>query len=399
MRSFFGTRRQAEDALREFIDEIKKGVLVRDRKRTVGDYLTDWLAQKRVRLASKTYIAYKMHVRKYIAPAIGDIPLASLRKEHVRKAISAWGSTEIAGRKVSPRTVHHVFSTLRTALHDAQEDGLITVVPLGARMAPAKGKAEISALDETQVLALLDYLSATPIGTPTRVAIHTGLRRGELLALTWDAIDLERRVLHVRQAIELAVEDGKRVVRFKDPKTPESWREVALSALAIAALRSQRAEQTRVRLALGGAWGDENLVFPNPRTGKPWNPDTFSSEFLQRVAASGLPKVTFHGLRHSFASISLRAGTPLKVVSEMLGHTTTAITADLYTHGLGELKADAADRLDAIFEKAQARRVVSGEQKGSWAKCGPISISTSKKARQIRAKMVAPAGFEPALPP
>jgi hypothetical protein len=104
--------------------------------------------------------------------------------------------------------------------------------------------------------------------------------------------------------------------------------------------------------------------------------------------------VSFHGLRHSYASISLRAGTPLKVVSEMLGHTTTAITADLYTHVLGDLKAQAADRLDAIFQSAEKRHAV-GAESGAWAKCGPIERPTSKKVSKIRPLVVAPTGIEP----
>lgn len=114
------------------------------------------------------------------------------------------------------------------------------------------------------------------------------------------------------------------------------------------------------------------------------------------MKASGLPKVTFHGLRHSYASISLRAGTPLKVVSEMLGHTTTAITADLYTHVLGDLKAEAADRLDAIFQSAEKRRAV-GAESGAWAKCGPIDRAPSKKLSKIRPDLVGPTGFEDSL--
>jgi hypothetical protein len=94
----------------------------------------------------------------------------------------------------------------------------------------------------------------------------------------------------------------------------------------------------------------------------------------------------------------LRAGTPLKVVSEMLGHTTTAITADLYTHVLGDLRADAADRLDAIFEKAEKRRAASFKQ-SPWANCGPIANQQIKNARQVRRSVVAPTGFEPVLPP
>ena len=169
-----------------------------------------------------------------------------------------------------------------------------------------------------------------------------------------------------------------RAVRFKAPKTEKRRREVAPTAGAIAVLRSQHAQQSELRLHLSGPFGDERLVFPDPRTGEPWKPDTFSNEFLRAVKASRLPKVSFHGLRHSYASISLRAGTPLKVVSEMLGHTTAAITADLYTHVLGDLKAQAADRLDAIFDEVEIRRA-AGAESDAWAKCGPIKRLTPKR--------------------
>jgi integrase len=280
-------------------------------------------------------------------------------------------------------------------MHDALDDGAITVLPFGRRMAPKKGRSEISALDETQILALLEYLDQTLVGPVTRLAIYTGMRRGELLALTWDAVDLERRVLHVRRSLEVTGSGKTRTVHFKAPKTDKSRRDVALTAGAVELLRSRHAEQSQLRVFLGGPLGDEQLVFPNPRTGEPWKPDTFSNEFLRAVKASKLPKVTFHGLRHSYASISLRAGTPLKVVSEMLGHTTTAITADLYTHVLGDLKAEAADRLDAIFSDAEKRRAVAGEQP-AWAKCGPIEKPITKKVSKIKPILVAPTGIESA---
>ena len=140
-------------------------------------------------------------------------------------------------------------------------------------------------------------------------------------------------------------------MRFKAPKTEKSRRDVALTAGAIALLRSHHARQSEVRVFLGGPLGDEQLVFSDPRTGELWKPDTFSNEFLRVIKASKLPRSS-NGLRHSYASISLRAGTPLKVVSEMLGHATTVITADLYTHVFDDSKAEAADRLDVIFNAA-----------------------------------------------
>jgi Phage integrase family len=199
----------------------------------------------------------------------------------------------------------------------------------------------------------------------------------------------------VRQSLEVIGTGKDRAVRFKAPKTEKSRRDVALTSGAIEVLRSQHARQSKLQLHLSGPFCDERLVFPNPRTGKPWKPDTSSNEFLRAVKASGLPKVSFHGLRHSYASISLRAGTPLKVVSEMLGHTTTAITADLYTHVLSDLKAAAADRLDAIFQRAEKRRAVGAES--GAAKCGPIERPTSKKPSKIRPDVVAPTGIEPVI--
>jgi integrase len=406
VRPFFGTRGEAEDALRAFIQEVKTGTFVRDAKQTVAQYLELWLAHKRATVAFKTYMAYELHVRTYLKPALGSLRIANLRKEHVSKALADWSQrraypgkkSKTPVQKISPRTLHHVFSTLRTAMHDALDDGAISVLPFAKRMSPKKGRAEISALDETQIVALLSYLDGTLLGPVTRLAIYTGMRRGELLGLTWDAIDLDNRVLHVRQSLEVIGAGKDRAVRFKAPKTEKSRRDVALTSGAIEVLRSQHAQQSKVRLHLSGPLGDERLVFPDPRTGEPWKPDTFSNEFLRAVKASGLPKVSFHGLRHSYASISLRAGTPLEVVSEMLGHTTTAITADLYTHVLGDLKAQAADRLDNIFENAEKRRVVGAEQ-GAWAKCGPITRAPSKKVSKIRPDVVAPTGIEPVFPP
>ncbi|MGC8486459.1 MAG: site-specific integrase, partial [Candidatus Baltobacteraceae bacterium] len=320
-RSFYGTRRAAESALHDFIEEVKKGVVVRDRKRTLGEYLSDWLEHKRLHLAHKTWAAYEMHVRLHIIPALGTIAISALRKDHIRRAIDEWSRPNASGRQLSQRTIHHVFSTLRTALHDAHEDGLIAVPPFSRRTAPKKGHTEVSALDESQLITLLDYLDATPYGPPTRLAAFTGLRQGELLALRWGAIDLDRRILRVRQSLEMVREGDVRIARFKEPKTERSRREVPLSRMAVEVLRRQRVEQARARLALGAAWGDETLVFPNPATGEPWRTDSFAAGFAKMVARSRLPRVTFHGLRHSFASIQLRAGTPLKVVSDLLGHT------------------------------------------------------------------------------
>ncbi len=353
-RAFFGTRREAENALRAFVAEVESGGYVRDPKLRLQEYLERWLDRKKQSCANSAWIAYASHVHYHINPVIGAVPLAAIKREHVRVAIDAWSQPNSAGRRLSPKTIHHIFGTLRSALRDAQEDGMLATLPFTRRMAPAKGRAEIVALDEKQLLALLAFVDKTPYGPPTRLAAFTGLRQGELLALRWEAIDLEGRVLRVLASLESVREGEETIVRSKTPKTPKSRREVPLSRMAVEVLRRQRATLAERRLALGGAYGDEGLVFPNPATGLAWAPKIFSVGFGRLIGRSKLPKVTFHGLRHGFASIQIKAGTPLTVVSSLLGHSSVGITADVYSHIFSGMKAEAADRLDSILEKAQS---------------------------------------------
>ncbi|MGZ3540452.1 MAG: site-specific integrase, partial [Vulcanimicrobiaceae bacterium] len=184
------------------------------------------------------------------------------------------------------------------------------------------------------------------VAIPTFVALCTGLRRGELLALRSDDVDLERGPLHVRRSLE-QLKGGK--CAFKQPKTKKSRRVVPLQSAAVAALRQVRAKQSAIKLRLRG-YNAGALVFPDPESdsGEPWGPDRFSASFYYRARKAGFA-ISFHGLRHSFATIALRAGVPMKTVSEALGHTTTAITADIYTHVAVDSLRQASDLIgDAI---------------------------------------------------
>ncbi len=355
-RAFFGTRREAENALRVFVAEVESGGYVRDRKLRLDEYLEErWLPRKKESCAYAAWVAYASHVRYHIVPAIGAVPLAALRRDHVRAAIDTWARKTTAGKRISPKTVNHIFGTLRSALRDAQEDGLISALPFTRRMVPSKGRAEVAALDESELLRLFAALDGTPYERPTKIAAFTGLRQGELLALRWENVDLEGRVLRVVASLETVREDGKAITRSKVPKTPRSRREVPLSRLATEVLRRQRVALSEIRLALGGAYGDEGLVFPSPLTGQAWAPRSFSVGFGRLVKKASLA-TTFHGLRHSYASIQIKAGSPLTVVSGLLGHSTVGVTGDVYAHVLRGMNSEAADRLDAAFEKALSRR-------------------------------------------
>jgi integrase len=168
----------------------------------------------------------------------------------------------------------------------------------------------------------------------------TGLRRGELLALGWRDVDFDQRVVNVRRSLE-QLKGGE--CAFKDTKTKKSRRQVPLNDEAIDVLTAHRAGQNAIKLRLPGH-NPEGLIFCDPATGLPWGPDRFSRVFSRQMRRLKI-NVTFHGLRHTFATMLLRAGVSMKVVSDMLGHETIAITADIYTHVPEAMQHEAVGRL------------------------------------------------------
>jgi integrase len=203
------------------------------------------------------------------------------------------------------------------------------------------------ALDEDETASLLSLLGESRLYMPVMLAVTTGLRRGELLALRWANIDLATGTITVVQSLE----QTKEGLRFKSPKTHRSRRSIALPAITVEALRSHRVNQAKERLSLGPVYVDHDLVCPRPG-GAPWPPDMFSTAFAAFVRRSGMKPFRFHDLRHSHASHLLRAGVHPKIVSERLGHSTVGITLDTYSHVLPGMQKDAVRLLDAALTAA-----------------------------------------------
>lgn len=180
--------------------------------------------------------------------------------------------------------------------------------------------------------------------------MSTGLRRGELLALRWQNIDLEKGMLYVTQTLTVTQQQG---LIFKTPKTGKSRRSVTLPPSAVEALREHRRRQTEERLRLGPVWQDHDLVFPGP-DGRPWHPDTFTSSFRDLCARAGV-QARLHDLRHTHATQLLKAGVHAKIVTERLGHSSIGITLDTYSHVLPGMQDEAAARTEAALQAALQR--------------------------------------------
>jgi integrase len=345
-----GTRRDAQRELARLMNEINTGAYVEPARMTLSEFLDRWLADyAKPKVSPKTYERYQEMIDGHIRPALGGRLLPKLAPLHIQSFYSrklADGRKDARGG-LSAQSVVHFHRLLHRALAQAVRWQLLARNPVDAVEPPRAERQEMRALDEHETASLLSSLGGSRLYMPTLLAVSTGLRRGEILGLRWENVDLAASTLTVVQALE----QTKEGLRFKSPKTHRSRRSIALLAMAVEALRSHRAGQAEEKLALGPAYDDHDLVCPRP-DGGPWPPDVFSTAFAAFVRRSGMKPFRFHDLRHSHATHLLKAGVHPKVVSERLGHSAIGITLDTYSHVLPGMQEDAVRLIDVALAEA-----------------------------------------------
>ena len=353
-----GSKRDAQRELRERLGAVDKGQHADARKMTVGGWLSQWLVEARHNVSPKTHERYSEIVTKHLVPALGMIPLAKLAPAHVQ---SYYTGALADGRRdgkggLSAQTVRHHDRVLNVALKRARALCLIATNPIEDVARPQVERRELEILDVDEFAQLLATASTTRLHAPIFVALATGMRRGELLALRWSDIDLTGNVLRVAQSLEQTAAG----LRFKAPKTKRSRRSIALSQAVVEVLQDHRVKQIEERLLLGLGKDERGLVFAQI-TGDTINPRNFTKEFARIVKRSGVRPITFHGLRHSHITALLQAGVHPKVASERAGHSSITITMDRYSHVLKGMQADAAQRIDGALRQALGgKQVVNG---------------------------------------
>ena len=321
--------------------ELDRG-LAPIRTDTVAGYVVAWLDREKQRIRPSTWRGREMHVRGYIVPALGTVPLSKLTPAHVERM-----TADLVASGRSPRTASHARVTLRRALSDAVRDGLVHRNVAALARPPRVTRRTIEPgrdyLDASQLRRLLAVATEYRVGALVTLAATTGLRQGELLGLAWEDVDWEAATLTVRRTMARAWGGG---YELSPPKTNRSRRAVYLASVAVEALRREQREQMAAKDAAGSAWQDvDRLVFTDA-VGRPLYPTAVHRAFRELLTAAGLPMLPFHGLRHSTATALLSAGVPLRVVSDLLGHSGIAITADFYAHVERDLRRDAADAMD-----------------------------------------------------
>jgi integrase len=395
----YRTKEECKHALVEALGRVGQGAHVEDRRTTFGDYLARRLRwwEAEAELKPSTLASYREAIELYFRPGLGHVRLADLRDSHFRDLYAAMrlinrpgqdaehgellrrllaARSERDGRRISTRPlsearIRRIHAVALSALSDAARARTIPYNPagairLGGKRGGRKGRpllwtaprverwrqtgeipAPVMVWTAAQCGAFLDSLEARQdpprdaerLYTLFHVAAYCGLRRSELAGLAWADLDLDRRRVHVRQA---QVDDTLDL-----PKSDDSDRQVPIDSGTVEVLKCWRKAQLAERVAWGPAWTDSGRVFTR-EDGTPLRPGWISTRFAALTARAALPPIRFHDLRHGTATILLAAGQPIKVISDILGHATSAFTADVYTEVAEEL-ADAAAAAIAAF--------------------------------------------------
>jgi integrase len=316
------SRPEVLEKMAELRLRIARGDPIPDGRITVGHQLVAWLAGKKGTVTPTSWVRYEQHVRLHLAP-LATLPLHRLATEHVRALIRDMTETGKA-----PVTVRDTLRILRAALALAVDDGLLVRnVAKGVEPPSLPADRGARALAAPEVRRLLDASRDDPLGPLWALMVGTGLRMGEALALRWQDVNLDSGLLVVSGSLRnqpRSLRDGKRLV-IADPKTAAGHRTVALPgfvALALAAHRRAAADLPR---------NVDGLVFTRA-DGQPMNQSTVQRAFATACRKAGLPRTRLHDLRHTAATLLLGSGASLDDVKRVMGHSSIAITSDVYGH-------------------------------------------------------------------
>lgn len=333
-----GSYKDAQRELTRLLGQADAGQLPDPTRQTVSDYLTAWL-NSCVDRSPKTLERYRELAAHQIVPHLGGMQMQKLKPEHV----SGWHATLI-DTGLSAQTVVHAHRVLSLCLKRAVENGTLARNVAAIRKPPKVEAHEVEILSPAQVTAVLEALEGHYLHPIASLALATGMRRGELLALQWGDVNLDGTTL----AVERSVEETKAGLRGKPPKTKRGRRNISLSPDAVAMLREHRKRQIEIRLALGQG-GQPVLVFSNIE-GDMLSPNGISRAWRQTCKARKLPLVSFHALRHTHASTLIRAGVDVLTISRRLGHSSASMTLDVYGHLMEGADAAAAKAIEGMLK-------------------------------------------------
>ncbi|MCL4561925.1 MAG: site-specific integrase [Chloroflexi bacterium] len=303
----------------------------------VADYLNSWIETASVALRPNTVHEYKRLMNTLILPALGKIQLKDLHLDRIEHFYASL-------KEEHPTTIRRVHAVLHRAFERAVKLGILFRNPAHGATLPRVPQKEMQILDESQVSQFLVAAKASRYEALYHLAIVTGMRQGELLGLKWTDLYWTSGTLYVRRQLQEVTGQGR---EFVEPKTRSGRRSIRLGEATLTVLRAHQEHQKLERLVVGKRWKENGLIFTSA-VGTPVYPRNMFRDYQETLDQAGLPRIRFHDLRHTAASLMLNHGVPVIVASKRLGHAKPSITLDIYGHLINEMQEEAARIMDEV---------------------------------------------------
>ncbi|MCL1874115.1 MAG: site-specific integrase [Clostridiales bacterium] len=359
-KSVYGaTQKEVRQKLQQATTAIDEGIFMEPSKMTVGNWLDLWMDEYTGNVKDTTARSYKDNIRLHIKPALGAVPLQRLSPHTIQgfyNNLAENGHAMQKGQKnnapagLSAKSIRNIHAIFHKALKQALLVGYLKTNPTEGCILPRAEKKEMKIFQEDEVAAFMKAVEDHKNKALYLTKLFTGMRRGEVLGLTWDCVDFASGSILINKQLQRErIKGGQlRLVPLKNDKQ----RRVTPPDTVFQLLREHKCKQSETRLLVGPVWANKGLVFTND-VGGFLDADAVYKAYKRLLANNGLPDIRMHDLRHTAATLMLQNGDDIKTVQEALGHHTAAFTLDVYGHVTEKMKRYSADRMEAFINSVQ----------------------------------------------
>ncbi|MDL2318232.1 site-specific integrase [Eubacteriales bacterium OttesenSCG-928-A19] len=344
-KSVYGwTEKEALAKAQKLTVEANEGIYKEPSKLTIKEWCEIWLKEYTGHLAPRTKTLYEGDINNYIVPRLGHHKLLSLNRAAVQQFVNSIMEQPLRPDKpVSAKTCKNIHGTLSRLLNQALEIDYIKVNPATRCKLPRIEREKARAMERQEIKDFIDRIQGDRFEHALLLALHAGLRAGEIAGLKWDAVNMDGGTITVKRQMQ----KDKGVYKLGPPKG-NKVRVIHASGMAMDVLRRQKRQQAEWRLRAGAAWQDEGFVFTD-EIGQHIKNHTLWNHFKRAAGEIGSPDLKVHGLRHTYATTSMQAGVDVKSIQENMGHYSSAFTLDQYGHAMKDVQKENAAKLDALF--------------------------------------------------
>jgi len=386
------TQTEAKRKLKELIKIIENppddNEYVKPSKLTFGDWLNTWMKEyKKNSVRPATYSSYHHNIEAHIRPALGDMEIQKIRPEHIQTLLNSMSRGTGKDAPLAPWTVLKVKNIISGAMEQAIRNQIIPYNPAKSAVPPKLDQKEIRVLSESEQKQFLQAVEGHRLEALYKLALATGMRRGELMALSWDCVDLKTKSITVKGSISRVKDPdtGVTALRFSEPKTKAGKRQVPILPNIIPVLKDHKARQDAEKAEAGSAWNPQDLVFCS-NVGTPIEPRRVGTTMDKITDAAGLPRFTFHALRHTFATRMLEANVPAKVVQDVLGHADVTLTLNTYSHVMGSTAHEQMAKINGLFQAAEPKQPETMPPKADPKPSIRQELAQAKREQKAQAK-------------